>query len=104
MPSIELKHRTSLSVLEIKEKAEELIRSALKKFENKASEIQQEWVGNSLIFSFEIKDFLAWGHVNVFDGLIIVEMKIKSKHPLFAGMLKNKIKKGISEELKKSFL
>ena len=99
MPKIELQHKTSLSISEIKEKAEKLINDALDKFGDKISNAHQEWKGNTLVFSFRARGFSVSGQATAYDNLITIEAKL----PLAAGMFKGKIRKNFSQKAKELF-
>lgn len=99
MAKIQLEHKTSLSVSEIKEKAEELINSALEEFEDKISDTHQKWEGNTLLFSLRVMGFSVSGKATAQDNLIIVEAKL----PFAAGMFKGKIRDKFHEKAKELF-
>ena len=99
MPKIELRHKTSLSVSEIKEKAEKLINDALEEFKDKISDVHQEWRGNTLIFSFRAMGFSVSGQATAYDNLIT----IKAKLPFAAGMFKGKIRDKLNKKAEELF-
>jgi hypothetical protein len=99
MPKIELQHKTSLSVSEIKEKAGKLINDALEEFKDKISDTRQEWRGNTLIFSFKAMGFSVSGKAVAYDNLITVEAKL----PFAAGLFKGKIRDKFNEKAKELF-
>jgi len=99
MPKIELHHRTSLSISEIKEKAEKLINDALDEFRDKISGVQQQWRENILFFSFRAMGFSVSGEAEARDNLIIVRAKL----PFAAGMFKNKIRGKFEEKARELF-
>ena len=90
MARIRLEHKTSLSAIEIKERAEKLVGEALGKYKEHISEVHQGWEGNVLSFAFKVKGFSVSGKLTTEDKRIIIEAKI----PLVAGIFKGKIKKG----------
>lgn len=99
MPKIELQHRTSLSVSEIKEKAERLINDALEEFKDKISDAHQEWRGNTLVFSLSVMGFTVSGQVTAKDNLITVEAKL----PFVAGVFRGKIREKFYKKAKELF-
>ena len=99
MPQIELEHRTSLSVSEIKERAGKLIQGALEEFRDKISDAQQEWRGNTLFFSFRAMGFSVSGEATAQNNLITV----KAKLPFAAGLFKGKIRDKFSEKARELF-
>lgn len=99
MPKMQLEHRTSLSISEIKEKAEKLISGALEEFKDKISDAHQEWKGNTLVFSFKAMGFSVSGQATAYDNLITVEAKL----PFAAGLFKGKIKDKFHEKAKELF-
>ena len=99
MVKIYLEHETSLSIKEIKEKANDLIEESLEKFRKHISNLQKDWEGNTLVFSFKAKGFLILGRVIIEDNLIKVEAKI----PLAALPFKKKIKRKFHEKARELF-
>lgn len=99
MPKIELQHRTSLSVSEIKEKAEKLINDTLEEFKDKISDARQEWRENTLVFSFRVMGLSVSGQAIVCDNLITVEVEL----PFAAGLFKGKIRDKFNEKAKELF-
>lgn len=99
MPQIELERRTSLSAIQIKEKAEGLIQGVLQEFRDKISDVRQEWRGNTLFFSFKAMGFSVSGEALVQDHLITVTAKL----PFAAAMFKGKIREKFSEKARELF-
>jgi len=97
MPKISLSHRTSLTALEIKGKAEKMISEALEKFGDKISELQQSWSGNTLKFSFRAMGFFVSGEATAKDNLIMLQGKIPYAAVLFKGKIEEIIRQKARE-------
>lgn len=100
MARIDLKHETSLSAAEIKGKAETLINEALKNHGDKVFDLQQEWEGDILTFSFKVKKFKVFsifGTARVYDNLIRIVLDG------VPGLAKGKVENALRQKAKELF-
>ncbi|MCX6566504.1 MAG: polyhydroxyalkanoic acid system family protein [Candidatus Aminicenantes bacterium] len=92
MANIELTHNTSLSAEEIKQKAEGLIRDALKEYKDKISDVRQEWRDDTLFFSFKVMGFSVSGETIVQDHFLTIKAKLPFAAMFFRGKIEEKIR------------
>ena len=95
MPKFHLEVPHSLSVEDAKSRLERFIESLQAKFQDKVSDLEQAWSGNTLSFAFKTYGFKIAGAIASLEK----KLDVSGDLPFAAMMFKGKIETEIREQL-----
>ena len=100
MPKFNFSIPHPLSIEDAKEKLDRFIEGLEAKFAENANDIERDWQGNSLIYSFKTFGIKISGQMDVADGTVAVTGDLPMTAMMFKGKIESEIKKNLERLLK----